>query len=133
MESNSIQRMAWTLTDENNYLTRKLAHYNEWLLDDKREFGTVYPGFPEDHPAVAAPKAAAAAEPKSTKTAKPKAKAEKKAKSSSPGYSKQDRAVEIFLEFNGDRKQVIAAIVERLAMSTAGATTYFYNAKKLAA
>jgi hypothetical protein len=123
--------MTWTLTDESNYLTRKLAHYNAWLNDPKRKFGTIYPGFPEDHPAVAAEKAAAAAEPKSTKTAKPKAKAEKKAKST--GSSKQDRAVEIFREFNGDRKQVIAAIVERLAMSTAGATTYFYNAKKIAA
>ena len=134
MESNSIQRMTWSLTDENNYLTRKLAHYNAWLTDPKRKFGTIYPGFPEEHPAVVAEKAAAAAAPKPAakpKADKPKAKAEKKAKSA--GGSKQDRALEIFREFSGDRKLVIAAIQDRLAMSAAGATTYFYNAKKLAA
>lgn len=27
---------------------RKLAHYNAWLGDPDREFGSIYPGFPED-------------------------------------------------------------------------------------
>ena len=28
---------------------RKLAHYNAWLGDPNRDFGSVYPGFPEDY------------------------------------------------------------------------------------
>ena len=31
-----------------DYIDRKLKHYNEWLLDNKRLFTEVYPGFPED-------------------------------------------------------------------------------------
>ena len=30
------------------YLTRKLKHYNEWLMDNDRDFTKPYPGFPED-------------------------------------------------------------------------------------
>ena len=31
-----------------DYIDRKLKHYNEWLIDNKRSFTEVYPGFPED-------------------------------------------------------------------------------------
>lgn len=46
--------------------------------------------------------------------------------------TKQDRAVAIFKRCEGKRKETITAIVAELGMSEAGATTYFYNAKKLA-
>ena len=31
-----------------DYIDRKLKHYNEWLIDNKRPFTDKYPGFPED-------------------------------------------------------------------------------------
>ena len=34
--------------EQNEYYERKLKHYNKWLMDNKRPFGSVYPGFPED-------------------------------------------------------------------------------------
>lgn len=119
------------------YGTRKLAHYNMWLLDPNRKPypADPYPGFPED---VAQAKAVAAykeefvqrkAKPKAEKA--PKAPRAKRAKRTE-GPTKQDRAVEIYRELAGDKATVISAIQERLGMSLAGATTYFYNAKKLA-
>ena len=34
--------------EQNEYYQRKLDHYNKWLMNDKRDFGEPYPGFPED-------------------------------------------------------------------------------------
>ena len=131
----------------NAYLDRKLAHYNVWLVDNSREAGKPYPGFPEDkQPSAvkfrmknmqvmnafeqldydleqrrAKPKAVSAPkEPKAPKA--PRA----------TGPTKADRALEIFKRLSGDKGAVIAAIKDELSMSDAGATTYFYNAKKLA-
>lgn len=125
--------------EHNDYLTRKLAHYNEWLLDPKRTPGKPYGGFPEDIAQAKALEAYKAdfAERKTKANAEPKAKVPrvpkaKKARKEGSGPTKQDRAVEIFRELNGDKATVISAIQERLGMSVAGATTYFYNAKKLA-
>lgn len=124
-----------------DYGTRKLAHYNVWLLDPNRKPYPAdrYPGFPEDverEQAVAAyreefvarahTKAAKAAKPKAVKA--PKAKRAKK----TDGPTKQDRAVEIYKRLNGVKGDVIQMIQAELKMSLAGATTYFYNAKKLA-
>lgn len=120
-----------------DYGTRKLAHYNMWLLDPNRKSYPAdrYPGFPEE---VAQAKAVAAykeefvqrkAKPKAEKA--PKAVKAKRAKRTE-GPTKQDRAVEIYRELAGDKAAVISAIQERLVMSVAGATTYYYNAKKLA-
>jgi len=58
----------------------------------------------------------------------PKAPVARKAKSG----TKQEAAVAIFKRFSGDKTTVISAIMDELSMSTAGATTYYYNAKKLA-
>jgi hypothetical protein len=123
--------------EHNDYLTRKLAHYNQWLLDPKRTAGKPYPGFPEDIAQAKAVenykadfierKAKAA-----TKVARPpKAK---KARKEGSGPTKQDRAVEIFQRLStGDNKAVVIATIQNeLGMSLAGATTYYYNAKKLA-
>ncbi len=129
-----MESVVSNLNAHNDYLQRKLDHYNTWLLDPKRPVdGKPYPGFPEDvklKAGVAKLQAEAKAKVEA-KAAKPKAVKAKRAPKAS-GPTKQDRAVEIFRELNGDKAAVISAIQERLEMSVAGATTYFYNAKKLA-
>jgi hypothetical protein len=131
------------LNAHNEYLTRKLAHYNEWLLDKNREFGKPYPGFPEDlkrkgkkmqsnviadMTEVLSGKKAAPASAK----AKPKARAAKKSDGPRAG-SKGEAAVAIYKRLGGDKSAVISAIQAELGMSLAGSTTYFYNAKKASA
>ena len=131
----------------NAYLDRKLAHYNVWLVDSSREAGKPYPGFPEDKQArpvkfrmknmqtmnafeqFDSDMKARSAKPKAEKA--PKVAKEPKAPRAS-GPTKADRALEIFKRLGGDKAAVIAAIKDELSMSDAGATTYFYNAKKLA-
>ena len=131
----------------NAYLDRKLAHYNVWLVDNSREIGKPYPGFPEDKQArpvkfrmknmqtmnafeqLASDQAQRTAKPKAVK--EPKVAKEPKAPRAT-GPTKADRALEIFKRLSGDKAAVIAAIKDELSMSDAGATTYFYNAKKLA-
>ena len=131
----------------NAYLDLKLAHYNVWLVDNSREIGKPYPGFPEDKQArpvkfrmknmqtmnafeqFDSDMKARSAKPKAEKA--PKVAKEPKAPRAS-GPTKADRALEIFKRLGGDKAAVIAAIKDELSMSDAGATTYFYNAKKLA-
>ena len=130
----------------NAYLDRKLAHYNVWLVDNSREIGKPYPGFPEDKQARPVKfrmknmqtmnafeqldhDLAQRAKPKAVK--EPKVAKEPRAPRAS-GPTKADRALEIFKRLGGDKAAVIAAIKDELSMSDAGATTYFYNAKKLA-
>lgn len=123
-----------------DYGTRKLAHYNVWLLDPNRKPYPEgrYPGFPEDverEQALAAYKQeyvqrAAKAKPKTEKA--PKAPRVKRAKRTE-GPTKQERAVELYkANMNLSKDNMIALLREKLDMSLAGATTYFYNAKKLA-
>ena len=131
----------------NAYLDRKLAHYNVWLVDNSREAGKPYPGFPEDKQArpvkfrmknmqvmnafeqLEHDQAQRRAKPATVK--EPKVAKEPRAPRAS-GPTKADRALEIFKRLSGDKAAVIAAIKDELSMSDAGATTYFYNAKKLA-
>lgn len=131
----------------NAYLDRKLAHYNVWLVDNSREIGKPYPGFPEDKQArpvkfrmknmqtmnafeqFDSDMKARSAKPKAEKA--PKVAKEPRAPRAT-GPTKADRALEIYKRLSGDKAAVIAAIKDELSMSDAGATTYFYNAKKLA-
>lgn len=118
------------------YNARKLAHYNQWLLDPKREAGTIYPGFPEDLAAgkrvkTSAEFAAAAAAKDKPAKAKPAAKAKRPARTRGDGPTKQELATKIYNRFAGDKHATIEAIQMELGMTPAGATTYFYNAKKL--
>lgn len=121
----------------NDFGTRKLAHYNEWLLNPARKVEDgPYPGFPEEIALEAGRVKLKAefAERAATKAATkpvgaPKVKKAKK-KPAGAGPTKADRAVEIYRELGGDKANVIAAFQERLEMSLAGATTYFYNSKK---
>ena len=122
-------------TDQ-DYMSRKLAHYNTWLFA-KQDPAEKYPGFPDDierERMIASLKAATAekAEKKAAAPAVHKPKAKAKRKSTAEGPTKQDKAVEIYRELNGVKEDVIAAIQSELGMSLAGATTYFYNARKLA-
>lgn len=45
--------------------------------------------------------------------------------------TKQEAALAIFQRHQGDRKAVIADIQNELGMSNAGATTYYYNVKRI--
>ena len=133
----------------NKYMERKLAHYNSWLLDNSREIGKPYPGFPEDKQAspvkflrkkmnafeqlehdLKGRKQATAKAESATAKAESKPKAARQPRASGP--TKADRALEIFKRLAGDKAAVIAAIKDELSMSDAGATTYFYNAKRVA-
>lgn len=130
--------------EHSEYLDRKLAHYNEWLLDKNREFGVPYKGFPEDLIKLKGKKkmpsnviadmtqvlTGAKAAPAASK-AKAKPKAAKKSDGPRAG-SKGDLALAIYKRLDGDKTAVISAIQTEIGMSQAGATTYFYNAKKLA-
>ena len=44
--------------------------------------------------------------------------------------SKKERAAEIYRQESGNKSTTIARFISELQMSTAGATTYFYNCKK---
>ena len=144
------------------YSQRKLVHYNEWLLDKARPSGVPYPGFPEDlerynriqskgkvmEAQLSTPEVAAAvinsvvttltgeavvpadAAPKKSKG---KAKASERVKGVARVGSKLEQAIAIYTRLNGDKAATIAAIQSEAGMSQAGATTYFYNAKKAVA
>jgi hypothetical protein len=128
---------------ELDYGSRKLAHYNKWLLDPKRVFGSKYAGFPEDLNDLKGIKmesnVIASVTEQLTKTAKaPAVKAPAKGikvarmgRGSSP--TKGELALQIYQRLSGDKVSVINELQNSLGMSTAGATTYFYNAKKAAA
>ena len=106
------------------YGERKLAHYNAWLMDTKREFGVPYAGFPED---MEAPKRVTKVTSKVTK--KGAVPAKMKAKRS--GVTKLDQAKALFkANVKLSRENMIGLFMEQLQMSRAGATTYFYNAQK---
>lgn len=115
------------------YLQRKLDHYNKWLLDPSRPISSIYPGFPEDIQRQESIKALREHVETRKKIRAEKAAARpKRARKSAGGPTKQDRAVEIFRQLNGVKSDVIGKIQSELGMTLAGATTYFYNAKKIA-
>lgn len=126
------------MNTNNDYGDRKLAHYNKWLLDPKREFGTLYPGFPEDLKQTKGKKMESNVIASMTETlakGKPaKAAPAKKAKRVGTGSpTKGELALQIYKRLDGNKLSVINELQTGLGMSLAGATTYFYNAKKAAA
>lgn len=110
----------------NDYLTAKLAHYNAWLLDPKRPFGVAYAGFPEEiQPAKT--KRVVAVAPKATKKVKVSTTVLRAPKTG----TKLEQAKVLFSNTPGfSRSQIIELFMERLGMSKAGATTYYYSAQK---
>ncbi len=111
--------------------TRKLAHYNAWLLNPNRPDGERYPGFPEELQLNAARARLVASYGKQKVARKATPVRERKPKEVKAG-TKLAQAVDIFRKLGGDKAAVIAEIQAACGMSLAGATTYFYNAKKAA-
>lgn len=130
---------------KNDELQDRLNHYNDWLMDDKRDLGTTYPGYPGDKakkptetvvekPAVApikrkkGVKAVMNIETVGVKMMKTRVTRGPKA------GTKQDAANKI-VAFLGthEKANVIQEIMTQLSMSKAGATTYFHNAKRFLA
>lgn len=122
----------------NNELTDRLNHYNDWLLDDKREITSTYPGYPGDK----------GKKPTTTKVEKPKVAPVKPKKGKSvmkietvgvkvakvsrgpKAGTKQAKAIEIVRVLGVSAKnESIEKIMADLGMSKAGATTYFHNAR----
>lgn len=140
----SLTRFGMSINEYNEFLERKLKHYNTWLMDPKRTYKDgPYPGFPEEIEMVQAREQLRASfvdkiervkEKKESSAGAPPRKERKKRvkKTSDGGPTKQDRAVEIYKRLNGVKGDVIQMIQAELGMSLAGATTYYYNAKKLA-
>lgn len=135
----TTMKQTYSVSYDNDFMQRKLDHYNAWLLNPKRKVEDgPYKGFPEevDRAAKLAKgraimEAERAAKPvKAAKVVKTKVAAKRPR---TGGPTKQERAIEIYRDFAGQSKEnVIAKIREQLDMSLAGATTYYYNAKKLA-
>jgi hypothetical protein len=112
-----------TAQEQVEYGNRKLAHYNAWLMDTKRPFGVAYPGFPED---MEAPKAAKRMTKVTDKVAK-----KGSVKTPAMRVTKLDQAKALFKANDKlARVNMIALFQEKLGMSLAGATTYYYNAQK---
>ena len=114
--------------------TKRLRHYNEWLLDPKRPFGSgPYPGYPQPkgkkkmQSNVIADMTNVLTKDKATPAKAVKAK---KAKRAGASPTKGELALQIYQRLNGEKTQVINELQNGLGMSLAGATTYFYNAKK---
>ena len=132
-------KQTYTVSYDNDFMQRKLDHYNAWLLNPKRKVEDgPYQGFPEevDRAAKLAKGRAIMEAERAAKPAKPAKVVKTKVAAKRPrtgGPTKQERALEIYRDFAGQSKDnVIAIIREKLDMSPAGATTYYYNAKKLA-
>ena len=112
-----------------DYMQRKLNHYNEWLLNPKRDVGTgPYPGFPEDMALERGRKLVKEAHVAKQKVAKPKAIRAR----SAPGQpTKLDRAKALRVSNPGVSKDtLIGLFMSELSMSKAGATTYYYSSAK---
>ena len=135
----TTMKQYYTVSHSNDFLQRKLDHYNAWLLNPKRKLEDgPYKGFPEEielAAKMAKGRAIMDAE-REVKVAKPAKVAKTKVvakRSRSDGPTKQERALEIYRDnIKLSKDNMIAIIRERLDMSLAGATTYYYNAKKLA-
>lgn len=143
MVTKSVRTMSHN--EYNDYCTRKLAHYNEWLCDNNRKIGVPYEGFPEDDQFITqrgvGMESVAVQDmvqdltgvkqaPKDARPKGKKANATVKAPRKAKEGSKAEKAMFIFERVGGVKEGVIKAFMEELQMSTAGATTYFYNCKK---
>jgi len=122
--------MRTNLDNHQAFLTRKLDHYNAWLMDPNRDLRTSgpYPGFPEE---------VVKSEKKRTerRSAIPThlvipTKKVKRVRVAKGQPTKQEQALRL-VELNPKKEEAIYAIMTQLNMSKAGATTYFYNAKKI--
>ena len=132
-----MSKMVYTINDvQGNEGQKRLDHYNKWLLDPKREFGTTYPGYPEDVKKPISRKKGKMMEAVAvdTKVSKPvkvtKVKAESPAKAPRDG-SKLSKALEVVKATGKDDKEAcLVAIVNALSVTRGNASIYY--AKSLA-
>lgn len=129
----------------NDELQDRLNHYNDWLLDDKRDQGTTYPGYPGDKAkkpteiVVETPTVAPIKRKKGSEAVMKIENVSVKMMSTSvsrgPKAGTKQAAANKIVAFLGthEKNDVIKEIMEKLSMSKAGATTYFHNAKRFLA
>ena len=132
-------KQTYSVSHDNDFMQRKLDHYNAWLLNPKRKVEDgPYKGFPEEveRAAKLAKGRAIMEAERAAKPVKPAKVVKTKVAAKRPrtgGPTKQERALEIYrANIKLSKDNVISIIREQLDMSPAGATTYYYNAKKLA-
>lgn len=125
----------------NDELQDRLNHYNDWLLDNKRDFCSTYPGYPGDKdkkPTEIVVEKPIVAPVKRKKGSKSVMKIENvgvkmmstRVTRGPKAGTKQAQAIDIVKALGTTEKHVaIQEIMDRLTMSKAGATTYFHNAK----
>jgi hypothetical protein len=106
----------------------RLEHYNKWLLDPNRPVGERYPGYPGDL-IVARGRAILQQEVEVKVARKKEQRAARAPKPVEPG-SKLAIAIDLYRQHGGDKQSTINAIQTQCNMTVAGATTYFYNARK---
>ena len=132
-----MSKMIYTINDVSGSKGQAcLDHYNKWLNDPKREFGTIYPGYPEDVKKPISRKKGKMMENVAVETnvAKPvkatKVKAESTAKAPRDG-SKLSKALEVVKATGKDDKEAcLVAIVNALSVTRGNASIYY--AKSLA-
>ena len=131
-----MSKMIYTVSDYTGKQGQaRLDHYNKWLLDPKREFGSIYPGYPEDKKVPKSRKKGkkdmeAAVETVVTKPVvkAPVAKAEKAAKAPREG-TKLSKATEVVKATGKDDKEAcLKAIVEALSVTRGNASIYYAKA-----
>lgn len=109
-------------------LEAKLKHYNTWLLNPKREFTSVYPGFPQQRELDILSGLKPAASVKPARSTKPKA--QPAVKSASRKGTKLEMARALFAGMvDKSRAEVVRVFMSELSMTEAGARTYFYAVK----
>ena len=108
----------------------RLDHYNKWLMDPKRDIGSVYPGFPASKSKKE--KKVVESVVVETKPSKVKAKPVKAApKAKAKKGSKTAKAFEIIQSIGIDKKaECVEAIAKALETSKANANCYFFNVSK---
>ena len=132
-----MSKMVYTINDvQGQEGQKRLDHYNKWLLDPKREAGTIYPGYPADKKVPISRKKGKMMEAVDvvanvTKPVKAtKVKAESAAKAPRDG-SKLSKALEVVKSTGKDDKEAcLVAIVNALSVTRGNASIYY--AKSLA-
>lgn len=123
-------------------LTARLKHYNEWMMDNDRDFTIPYPGYPDGKakkpttPVVEKPAVAPIKRKKGSeavmKIENVSVKVMNTRVTRGPKQGTKQSAANKLVAYLGthDKNDVIKEIMQKLDMSKAGATTYFHNAKR---
>lgn len=132
-----MKRQNYTIGDvKGDEGQKRLDHYNKWLLDPKREPGTVYPGYPADKKPLSRKKGkvmeatATEVNVKPTKVTKPEPVT--KAPKAKREGTKLSKAVELVKATGKDDKEAcLQAIVSTLSVTRGNASIYYSKALAL--